>query len=236
MRLHGLTATRLALVTQGTRELALAPGMELVGRVVSLRGGEGGRGRLALAGMLLEARLPHGVAAGEQLRLAVEQAGAGRLTLRVLHDAKEAAPAALEARLVGLLGTSGDGELLRAAMGLAGSAPLPLPDGGAVELAVDPDAEADGGSADGGEAAFVVHSPRLGPIEVRLRLAGGAVSAAVTVGAGQPLALAQAALPQLGEAIARASGRAAAATVAARRPDERVPAPPPELRRFSAYG
>ncbi len=75
----------------------------------------------------------------------------------------------------------------------------------------------------------------LGAVEVRLRLAGDAVRADVTVAAGDPTRRAEAALPELVAALGRGGGRASAG-VRARPAQEAPPPPPPALRGFSAYG
>src|SRR5919199_147691 len=84
MQLQGTHAPqRVALLSAAARELALTPGSEVVARVAAAPRGDS-RGLLALAGMLLEARLPEGVAEGQTLRLTVAEAEAGRLTLRLV--------------------------------------------------------------------------------------------------------------------------------------------------------
>lgn len=69
-----------------------------------------------------------------------------------------------------------------------------------------------------GEAAFVLRSAAIGPIEVRLRLGPGAVRAAVVVEPGLA-ALARERAPELAGALQRAGCRPAAVRVAERPPD-----------------
>ena len=61
--------------------LLLRPGAEVVARVASLR--PDGRGVLALAGGLVSAHLPAGVAEGDRLPLTVVGTEAGRILLRL---------------------------------------------------------------------------------------------------------------------------------------------------------
>ncbi len=74
---------------------------------------------------------------------------------------------------------------MRAALALAGGAPLWLPDGRAAEVAVDADDGGDG--RDGAEAArasFVLHCPHAGAIEVHLSMDRGGIRAGVVTPGG----------------------------------------------------
>jgi hypothetical protein len=205
----------------------LAAGSQLVARVVSAPV-QGGRGQIAVAGLLLEAELPAGLDPGRRLRLTVARVERSRLVLRIQPDegdepepAREPAIAAARnpatARLAGELAVRGDGELLRAALGLAGGA-LPLPAGGCAEIAIDPDEPGPGeAGSGGGEARFVLHG-RAGAIEVHLRSTAGGIRAAVTVPPGAVAELARARLDQLVEGLERATGRPAGASVGSRPP------------------
>jgi hypothetical protein len=213
----------------GARPLALAPGKDLVARVVGAPTG-GGRGLIALAGIVLEARLPAGLTAGQTLHLRVLRADARELVVQLRGDGDDGEAAgerAATARLAGELAVRGDGELLRAALGLA-DGPLWLPDGAAATVTVDPDGGEDGPDRDGsaGEAAFTLHCPRLGALQVRLRLAPGGVRAAVVTPPGALTALAEAGLPDLEAGLRRATGVPATAAVRERPASEPAPAPP----------
>lgn len=211
----------------------LAVGSQLVARVVSAPAG-GGRGQIAVAGLVLEAELPAGIAPDQRLRLTVARLERSRLVLRIQPDevddldpAREPATAAgrnpATARLAGELAVRGDGELLQAALGLAGGA-LPLPGGGCAEIAIDPDEPAPGEAGScGGEARFVLHG-RAGAIEVHLRSTAGGIRAAVTAPPGAVTEVARARLDQLVEGLERATGLPAGASVGSRPP--RI-APPP---------
>ncbi|HYW28729.1 MAG TPA: flagellar hook-length control protein FliK, partial [Gaiellales bacterium] len=86
-----------------------------------------------------------------------------------------------------------------------------------------------GGPASSGVAAFVLHSPALGAIEVRITLAPGGVRAGVITAPGEAAEAAGRALQQLQDRLAAATGRPAAVAVSPRPPG--VPAPrPPEGR------
>jgi hypothetical protein len=133
------------------------------------------------------------------------------------------------AQAAGGLAVAGDGELLRAALALAGQQPLWLPDGGAASVQVQPDDAAGGRDGSGGVAAFVLHSPTLGPIEVRIALAPGGVQAGVVTSPGTATELAEAELPALADRLAAATGRPAAVAVSQR--PATMPAPPPPAGR-----
>ncbi len=216
----------------GARPLALAAGRDLVARVVSAPLA-GGRGLISLAGVILEARVPAGLASGQVLQLRVTRADAQELVVRIVHDAAEHPDQQASTRLAGELALRGDGDLLRVALGLA-DGPLWLPGGAAATITIEPEDEAESGSAGGGgEAAFTLHCPEVGAIEVRLRMADGGVRAGVVAPAGRVADLAETALPDLVAALERATGRPAAAAVK-RRPDS-APAPTPPGGAFDGY-
>jgi hypothetical protein len=215
----------------GARPLALAAGKDLVARVVSAPAA-GGRGLISLAGVILEARVPAGLAAGEMLHLRVSRADAQEIVVRIVRDGSGHPDEAATAHIAGQLALRGDGDLLRVALGLADGT-LWLPGGAAATMTVEPDADGgDGPGAGGGEAAFTLHCPRLGAVEVRLRMAAGGVRAGVVTSPGltEP---AQAALPELVDALERATGRPAAAAVLER--PASTPAPQPPAGAFDGY-
>ena len=193
----------LRLAASESREatpLRLAPGAQVVARLVSAPGG-GGRGLISLAGHLLHARLPSGLQPGSTLPLEVVRADPAQVVVRIVPQAAGADQAAP--------GT------------------IWLPGGTAVQLSVDPDDGSPEPSGDaGGEAAFVLHDPVLGAIEVRLRLAPGGVQAAVTTPAGVLANRAADGLPDLISRLGAATGRPAAATASVCPAAIRPPAPP----------
>ena len=229
MQLGVVNLTKLpGELAQAARGLALEPGAELVARVVTADGS--GRGTIALAGAVIPARLPRGVGAGHTLHLQVVRADPSEVVVRIRPEA--GAPgrdAAAAAQAAGSLAVSGDADALRAALALTGGEPMWLPDGGAASVAVEPDAAPAGGRASSGVAAFVLHSPALGAIEVRITLAPGGVRAAVVTAPGEAAEAAERRLEQLQDRLAGATGRPVAVAVSARPPG--VPAPrPPEGR------
>jgi hypothetical protein len=212
--------------------LEVAPGEELAVRVHAAPA-DGGRGVLSLAGRLIAAQLPAGLQEGQRLTVRVLESRPDEVVLRVLAHEQADAPAAGQlARAAGALAATGDPQLVRIAADLQppGLA-LPLPNGDALELALprpgDEDEEDEHGGRTGGaaEASFVLHSALLGPIAVRLRLAGGLVGADVSVAPGaEPLAAAAA--DELRTALERATGAHATVAVAARpEADQAVAAP-----------
>jgi hypothetical protein len=209
------------------RELELRVGSEVAVRVVAAPP-QGGQGAISLAGQLIRAQLPPGLAANQKLAVQVARGEGNEVVLKVLHEAQPAPEQRGEvARTAGALAVSGDPKLVQVAdqlqqPGLA----LPLPNGDALALRVEGDeqsgAEERRGAA--GEAAFVLHSAALGPIEVRLRLGGGALRVGVVVDPAAE-ADARAAAPELVAALARATEATPSVEVAARRT-----APPPAPR------
>ena len=77
-----------------------------------------------------------------------------------------------------------------------------------------------------GEAAFTLHSPHLGPVEVRIRLDAACVRAAVTTLPGPVSERSAATLPDLVAALEGATGRTGIASVQSRRGSKSGPTPP----------
>ena len=225
MQLGAVSLARLSgELPQLARGLPLEPGSELVARVIAT--GAAGRGTITLAGAVVSARLPHGVQAGQTLHLKVVRIEPGELTVRIRAEAgADDADAHALAQAAGGLAVSGDGELLRAALAMSERQPMWLPDGGAAAVDVDggPESGQDGAT---GVAAFVLHSPTLGPIEVRIALARGGVRTGVVATPGNAAALAEAGLGELTERLASATGRQAVVSVTARPAGVAPPAPP----------
>jgi hypothetical protein len=232
-------------------QVVLRAGAEVVARVVEAPA-NGGRGVIALAGALLAARLPAGLAVGQTLALTVAGAERGEILLRLRAAAGGGgAEQASRAKVAGALAASGDGDLVRIAAALqppGGGVELPggelvaihlhAPGAGAASFVVEGDAEGEEAAAEGGEASgeagFVLHSAALGPLEVRLRLAGGALTATVVV---EPATLvaARGALPDLAAGLARAVGAEVAVGLQERGAGVARPAPPRVEEAFDAY-
>jgi hypothetical protein len=175
----------------------------VVARLVAAPAG-GGRGLISLAGHLLEAQLPSGLEPGRTLPLQVVRTDPAQVVVRIVPH------------------TTAGPQAAQAAPGT-----MWLPGGAAVQFAIDADDEAqNGGGSDAGEAAFVLHDPALGAIEVRLRLAPGGVQAAVTTPSGAVADRAAGSLPDLITRLGTATGRPAAATATVRPPGAAAPAPP----------
>jgi hypothetical protein len=221
-------------------ELALRPGADLVVRVHAAPA-NGGRGAISLAGILLSAQLPAGLAPGQRLPVRVVRSHGDEVLLQLRTEAGAVAGAGSTGRVAdaaGRLALTGDGQLVQVAEelqqpGLA----LPLPNGDALTLKVADEAHGGGRGRPGEhghEASFVLHSAALGPIEAHLRLVGGAVSVEVVV---EPEARARfaAAAPVLVSALERATATPAEVGVAARRPQQSRPVRPRVDESFDAY-
>jgi hypothetical protein len=180
-------------------DLPLPVGAVLGGRVLSR---EGDRGMLLLAGARVAAQLPDGVAAGDRLRLRVEDTSGDRLVLKVLEPAQAPIPAQSQ---------------------LAALTPLALPGGGTARLFVEPDEEAAAGrsGAEPPRSIFLRYdSPVLGRVDVALTLTGQAIGAAVQLSSGEPAQLARSESASLQGALATAASRPALVQVLSR--DETV--------------
>lgn len=175
-----------------TLELRLNPGRALMARVIAPADADG-RGRLNIAGAVVEAQLPRHVRAGEELRLTVRSVDDQRVVLELPHRAAVAdtnAPAAAA-----------------------------LPGGGSVR--VDPDAGGEGSHGSGAPGtrtlALRYDAPALGPVDLRFELDSGSLRVTVGASAGGALELARAHAPELQRALARVADRGVQVTVAPRR-------------------
>ncbi|MGN6378749.1 MAG: hypothetical protein ACTHNU_07340 [Gaiellales bacterium] len=226
MQLNQITLRLAAAELRAAAPLRLDVGSQVVARLVSSPA-SGGKGLISLAGHLLEAQLPSGLAAGATLRLRVDRADPSQILVRIVADeAADHDHGAAAQRLAGDLAMRGDGDLLRGALEITGGT-VWLPGGPAAEVAVDGDTGALGRAGEGaGEAAFVLHDPVLGAIEVRLQMASGSVRASVTTPPGTLTERATEALPELVQALEQATNRPAAAPVGERPASAAVPTSP----------
>jgi hypothetical protein len=169
-------------------ELRIAPGRVLMARVVRLN--PAGRGSLSIAGALIDAKLPGGVQAGQELRLTVRQVSPERVVLGLSdHNAPPPPPAA------------------------------PLPGGGTVQVS-ERDAGGGGGSGSGADRhslALRYDAPALGAVDLRFDLDPGSLRVSAVLAAGEPVELAQARATELRDALAEALGRPVTVDVSARR-------------------
>lgn len=171
-------------------DIRLAVGRELMVRIAAVTAA--GRGTLSLAGMLLEAELPSGVRAGDELRLQVRELSAGRVVLAIQDDQLQQPQAApVEAPRV------------------------PLPGGGALQVT---ERDAGGLLAAGDQThtlALCYDAPHLGAVDLQFTLGAGALTVTIAVAPGV-YATADEHSPELQTALADASERPARVTVVRR--------------------
>lgn len=182
-------AVDLLLLRQSAPDLTLTVGRSLAARV--LERGPGGLGIVNLAGAIVTAELPGQVQAGDRLRVIVRETTSERALLQIAQ------------------------QQLAPAFQPPAAAQTTLPGGGHVVVA---GREGDGGGRDGGGPAAVtlrVELPRLGAVELRVALDGGA-SVRAALGRGLPLELGERRAELLRAAVAAATGRDAEVTVVAR--------------------
>ena len=167
-------------------DTALRPGVVLAARVLER---EGPRGTLLLNGARVAAQLPPGLAAGDVLRVRVQEVSTERLALQVIPRPDSSSPAPVP--------TIG----------------LPLP--GGAHLRVDPDPPAAGGDpASPARRSIAVRfdSPALGRIDFLIDLDPDAVTTTVGVAAGAA-DRARSAANDLREGLESATGRPATVTI-----------------------
>jgi hypothetical protein len=170
-------------------DLSLTPGTFVTARVLDGR-------TLSLAGVKLGAQLPDNVAAGQVLRLRVEEASTDRIHLRIVE----------------MPGQQPQAEQAAAPQVPASAYQLALPGGAIARVHVEEREQGGGGRAGAGAARSVVvryDSPTLGRLDIRL----DAVSAAVHVSGGDPAARVRAAADQLRDALTRVGGAPVLVTV-----------------------
>ena len=180
---------RLIRAVLGT-ELRVAPGRALMARVVSADGF--GRGSLSIAGALIDAELPKGVQAGQDLRLVVRHVSPERVVL-------------------GLSGEAG-------AVTAAAQAPVELPGGGSVRVS-ERDASQPGPGEDTGRhtLALVYDAPTLGAVDLRFELDPQSLRVSAVLGAGEPVEQAQNRAGELRDALSQALGRPVTVSITPRR-------------------
>jgi hypothetical protein len=172
-------------------ELRVAPGRALMARVVSADGF--GRGSLSIAGALIDAKLPPGVQAGEDLRLVVRHVSPEQV---VLGMSDEAGAAAVQAQ-----------------------AEVELPGGGRLRVTErDADSEADSDRASGAGTgrhvlALAYDAPALGTVDLRFELDPQSLRVNATLAAGGPASRATDAAGELQRALGEALGGGRTVTV-----------------------
>jgi hypothetical protein len=170
-------------------ELRIAPGRALMARVVSLN--PAGRGSLSIAGALIDARLPPGVEAGQELRLTVRHVSAEQVVLG-LSDQNALPPSTAPA--------------------------AQLPGGGTVQVTErDARNRSAGQGADRHSLALVYNAPALGPVDLRFDLDPGSLRVTAVLAAGEPAEEARARATELTHALSEALGRPVQVDITARR-------------------
>lgn len=168
-------------------DTALRPGLVLAAKVLER---DGPRGLLLLNGARVAAQLPPELAAGDVLRVRVQEVGAERLTLQVLPRADTPAEAGAPPPPVG----------------------LPLPGGARFRAERDESGPAAAGTAESHVIRLRFDSPALGPLDFLLRVDPDATSATVHVATGAAQAVGSAA-NELRDALASATERPATVRV-----------------------
>jgi hypothetical protein len=178
---------RLIRAVLGT-ELRVAPGRGLMARVLSADAS--GRGSLSIAGAVIEARLPKGVQAGQELRLTVRDVTPERVVLSLTDQAAA----------------------------LAAQAPSELPGGGRVRVSERDAAPAGAGAGTGRHTlALVYDAPALGAVDLRFELDPQSLRVSVALAAGEPAEQAQARAGALRDVLTEALGRPVSVQITPRR-------------------
>lgn len=169
-------------------EMKVMPGRAMMARVVAADGF--GRGKLAIAGALIDAEIPKHVRAGQELRLTVRDVSAHQVVLGMSDQAVGVPVAAAE-----------------------------LPGGGVLRVSEeesDKSSSGSGGSRGSQTLSLRYDAPTLGAVDLRFELDTGSLRVSVSVGAGTPLSLAQARADALRDALTAGVGRPATVTVTRR--------------------
>ena len=171
-------------------ELRIAPGRALMARVVSAD--VTGRGSLSIAGALIDAKLPKGVQAGQELRLTVRDVSPERVVLG-LSDQTAPPPPPLAA--------------------------APLPGGGSVQVTERDTGGSSGGgaAADRHALALVYNAPVLGPVDLRFELDRQSLRLSAMFAAGESVQRAEVASGALRDALSEALERPVNVEISARR-------------------
>lgn len=171
--------------------LRLSEGRGLMARVMAAD--DSGRGMLSIAGAVIEAQLPRGIKAGDELRLVVRQADEHHLVLELAQPAPSTPPAA--------------------------TAALALPGGGQLRIGPDEDAEAARPPAQDGvhRLSLSYDTPTLGTLDLRFELGPSALRVTIAAPAGDALTLAGENADQLRAGLHQAAERPVTVTVIPRR-------------------
>ena len=183
-------------------DLRLSVGRAVMARVVD-PGAAGRRGTLSIAGYLLDAQLPPGVRAGQELRLEVRDMDAHRVLLGIAeHPGAEASPAPPVAH--------------------PAPAPIPLPGGATLQIVEPEPEEESAGHGSGRESgtrtlALRLEGSALGAVDLRFDLDPATLRVEVALAPGAPLDAARREAGTLREALGDGADRPVSVTVSARR-------------------
>jgi len=169
-------------------EMKVLPGRAMMARVVVADGL--GRGKLAIAGAVIDAEIPKHVRAGQELRLTVRDVSAHQVVLG-MSDQPAGVP-------------------------VPGAE---LPGGGVLRITEGEDEESSsgsGGSPGSQTLSLRYDAPALGAVDLRFDLDPGSLRVSVSVAPGEPLSLAQARADDLRSVLTEGVGRPATVTVSPR--------------------
>jgi hypothetical protein len=185
----------LAGMGAGTQETPLKPGMVLGARVL-------GGGMILLAGVKLAAQLPPGLEPGSVVRLKVQEASSERLMLKIVETVQQ--PSETQSA---------------AAPQPVPTFAVPLPNGAAARLLVDPDgASEESSGGPGGVRSSVTlryESAGLGRVDLALFLEPGVVRAVAHAPAGEVAERLRAGSGELRAMLSKALGRPASVDIVA---------------------
>jgi hypothetical protein len=170
-------------------EMKVVPGRAMMARVVVADGF--GRGKLAIAGAVIDAEIPKHVRAGQELRLTVRDVSAHQVVLG-MSDQPAGVP-------------------------VPGAE---LPGGGVLRVTEEDTSEESSSGSRGSPGSQTLSlrydAPTLGAVDLRFDLEPGSLRVSVSVGAGTPLSLAQTRADELRDALTAGVGRPATVTVSPR--------------------
>ena len=167
------------------RDEALHVGSVLSARVIDPH-------TLLLAGVRIPARIPPELAAGEAIRVQVQEISSERFVLQVVPQPAPPAPSVPAAAYA-----------------------FALPGGAQARVHVDPEEASAAERGGGGRRSITLRfdSPALGRLDFAIDLDAGAVSSTVSVVAGDPAAAARAAAGELEAALSAATSRPASVSI-----------------------
>jgi hypothetical protein len=185
-------------------DLRLTIGRAVMARMVS-PGALGEKGTLSIAGYLLDAQLPAGMRAGQQLRLEVRDMDDQRLLLGIADHPEHA-----------------DSAQSQPPLAHAPQAPIPLPGGAILRIADEHPEQDESGrrpQRDGGSRTLSLRldGAALGAIDLHFELGPDALRVDVALAPGAPLQAATRDSDALREALTAGADRAVSVTVTPRR-------------------